>query len=61
MKKKVKWNVHKLLGKGQRRPLKMWLRYVESLRGEEEMDHRLGRVLVMIMRRDQAEISETAR
>ena len=39
MKKKLKWPVHKLLARGQQRLLRMWLRYVESLRGEEEMVH----------------------
>jgi hypothetical protein len=39
MKKKVKWPVKKLLARGQQRLLRMWLRYVKSLRGEEEMVH----------------------
>jgi hypothetical protein len=39
MKKKVKWLVQKLLARGQQRLLRIWLRYVESLRGEEEMVH----------------------
>jgi hypothetical protein len=39
MKKKVKWPFKKLLARGQQKLLRMWLRYVESLRGEEEMVH----------------------
>jgi hypothetical protein len=39
MKWKVKWSIQKLLARGQRRLLKIWLRYVESLRDEQEMVH----------------------
>jgi hypothetical protein len=39
MKKKVKWPIQKLLARGQQKLLRMWLRYVESLRGEEEVVH----------------------
>jgi len=39
MKKKVKWLINKLLARGQKILLRVWLRYVESLRGEEEMVH----------------------
>jgi hypothetical protein len=39
MKTKVKWPVKEFLAKRQRRLLKGWLRYVESLRDEEEMVH----------------------
>jgi hypothetical protein len=39
MKKKVKWPVKELLARGQQRLLRVWLWYVESLRGEEDMVH----------------------
>jgi hypothetical protein len=39
MKKKVKWLVHKLLARGQKRVLRVWFRYVENLKGEEEVVH----------------------
>jgi hypothetical protein len=39
MKKKVKWPVKILLARGQQRLLRVWLRYVESLKGEEDMVH----------------------
>jgi hypothetical protein len=39
MKRKVKWLVKKLLARRQQRLLRGWLRYVESLRDEEEMVH----------------------
>jgi hypothetical protein len=39
MKKKVKWPVKELLARGQQKLLRVWLRYVETLRGEEEMVH----------------------
>jgi len=39
MKNKVKWLVNKLLARGQRQLLRMWPRYVERLRGEEDMVH----------------------
>jgi hypothetical protein len=37
--RKVKWPVKELLARRQQRLLKMWLRYVESLRDEEEVVH----------------------
>jgi hypothetical protein len=39
LKTKVKWPVKELLARGQWRLLRRWLRYVESLRDEEEMVH----------------------
>jgi hypothetical protein len=39
MKKKVKWPIKKFLAKGQQRMLRGWMRYVESLRDEEEVVH----------------------
>jgi hypothetical protein len=39
IKKKVKWPVKELLARRQQRLLKMWLRYVESLRDIEEVVH----------------------
>jgi hypothetical protein len=39
MKKKVKWPVQKLLARGHQRLLRVWMRYVQNLRGEEEMVH----------------------
>jgi hypothetical protein len=39
MKTKVKWPVQYLLARRQQRLLQEWLRYVESLRDEEEMVH----------------------
>jgi hypothetical protein len=39
MKKKVKCPIQKLLVRAQKNMLRVWLRYVESLRGEEEMVH----------------------
>jgi hypothetical protein len=39
MKKNLKWPVKELLTKGQQRLLRVWLRYVETLRSEEEMVH----------------------
>jgi hypothetical protein len=39
MKTKVKWPIKELLARGQKRLLKIWLRYTESLRDEEEMVH----------------------
>jgi hypothetical protein len=35
--KNVKWPIKRLLFRGQQRLLRVWLRYVESLRGEEEV------------------------
>jgi len=35
----VKWPVNELLSRRQERPLKMWLRYAEILRDEEELVH----------------------
>jgi hypothetical protein len=37
MKRKVKWPIKRLLARRQQRMLRGWLRYVESLRDEEEM------------------------
>jgi hypothetical protein len=39
LRRKSKWSVKKLLARRQRRLLMEWLRYVESLRDEEEMVH----------------------
>jgi hypothetical protein len=39
MKKKVKWPVKRLLARGQQQLLKRWMRYVKSLRDEEEVVH----------------------
>jgi hypothetical protein len=39
LRRKVKWPVKKLLARRQRILLRGWLRYVESLRDEEEMVH----------------------
>jgi hypothetical protein len=39
MKRKLEWPVKKLLARGQQKLLKEWLRYVESLRDEEDIVH----------------------
>jgi hypothetical protein len=39
LRRKEKWLVKELLARRQRRLLKEWLRYVESLREEEDMVH----------------------
>jgi hypothetical protein len=39
LRRKEKWPVQKLLARKQQQELKKWLRYVESLRDEEEMVH----------------------
>jgi hypothetical protein len=39
LRRKEKWQVKELLARRQRRLLKEWLRYVESLREEEYMVH----------------------
>jgi hypothetical protein len=39
MRRKVKWPVKELMIRRQQRLLKMWLRYAESLKDEEEVVH----------------------
>jgi len=39
MKNKFKWPIKRLLAKGQHQLLNRWLRYVEILKGEEEVVH----------------------
>jgi hypothetical protein len=39
LRRKAKWPVKKLLARRQQRLLRRWLRYVKSLRDEEEMVH----------------------
>jgi hypothetical protein len=39
MKKKVKWPIQEIVGQRTTKVVERWLRYVESLRGEEEVVH----------------------